>query len=115
MVEDGAPVAKELPPITPSPSAAVAAAQAVSSKMLERMRENRKDWRIEQVETLCRQVGLCCRPPKTGSHYKITSAVATNGILTIPANRPIKPVYIKLLIELADQHIEMMSRGERTK
>ncbi|MGD9615999.1 MAG: type II toxin-antitoxin system HicA family toxin [Alphaproteobacteria bacterium] len=69
---------------------------------LERMRANpRADWTIADVERLCREVGLKVTPPHRGSHYKVRRP--ENGtILTIPARRPIKPVYIRALVALAD-------------
>jgi hypothetical protein len=42
------------------------------SKRLEDMRNNpRGDWRIEDVETVCREHGILCSAPRGGgSHYK---------------------------------------------
>lgn len=88
----------------------------ISSKMLEKMRANPSNWKIDQVETLCQQVGLECRPARGGgSHFKVFGA-RLNGILTIPAKRPIKAVYIKRLVALADAHIaESMRLAEQTR
>ena len=73
-------------------------------RLLEKMRANPKaDWRIEDVETLCRQVGLTLSPPSGGSHYMVTSPHAAGG-LPVPFARPIKPIYIKKLVSLADAH-----------
>ena len=106
-------VAKEVAPQNLQPAASTI--PAVTSKMLERMRTNPADWKIENVETLCRQVGLECMPARGGgSHFKAWSA-HLNGILTIPAKRPIKPVYIKRLISLADAHIEKSASLESGK
>jgi hypothetical protein len=63
------------------------------------------DWVINDVQTLCRQTGLVCSSPKRGSHYKISSKHLP-GILTIPARKPIKPFYIKMLTALARAHTE---------
>lgn len=68
------------------------------------MRANPKaDWRIEDVETLCRQIGLTLSPPSGGTHYMVTSPHAAGG-LPVPFARPIKPIYIKKLVSLADAH-----------
>jgi hypothetical protein len=73
-----------------------------SGSMLERMRANpQADWTIADVERLCREVELTATPPRRGSHYKVCSP-KSGTILTIPARRPIKPVYIRALVVLAD-------------
>jgi hypothetical protein len=73
-------------------------------KLLEEMRANpRKDWLIKDVETLCSQIGLEFKPPRRGSHYKVLSN-HLEGMLTIPAHKPIKAPYIRHLVALADSH-----------
>lgn len=69
--------------------------------LLARMRRNPQgDWTIRDVERVCAQAGLRCTPPTGGgSHYKV-SHPARAEILTIPARRPIKPVYIRKLVQL---------------
>jgi hypothetical protein len=74
---------------------AVAAGREMMVRV-EDMRGNPKgDWRIGDVEVVCRQFGIFCQPSRGGgSHYKI----AHRGLaekLTIPARRPIKPIYIR--------------------
>jgi hypothetical protein len=72
-------------------------------EFLERMRANpRADWTIADVERLCRRCGLTITPPRGGSHYKVRDA-DSGATLTIPARRPIKPVYIRALVAVADQ------------
>ena len=75
---------------------------AQGDKLLERMRANGRDWRIEDVVSVCRAFGIECRPPRNGSHYKVKHASAVD-ILTIPAHRPIKPIYIRLLVRFVDE------------
>lgn len=73
------------------------------SKRLEAMRANPSgNWRIADVEALCREHDLRCSPPRGGgSHYKIAhSAVA--DMLSIPVARPIRPVYIRRLVRMVD-------------
>lgn len=80
--------------------------KAPSSKMLGKMAAAAKDWQIADVETLCKQVGLKCMPPRGGgSHYRVWSDEIA-GILTVPAKRPIKPPYIKTLVSLARAHLK---------
>jgi hypothetical protein len=70
-------------------------------KLLERMRSNPRDWRIEDVASVCRAHGVLCTAPRKGSHYKVKHA-SMEAILTIPAHRPIKPVYIRDLVSFVD-------------
>lgn len=70
-------------------------------KLLEAMRANPRDWRIADIERLCRAYGIACSAPRKGSHYKL-SHEAVAMILTIPAHRPIKPVYIRELARFVD-------------
>ena len=69
--------------------------------LLERMRSQPRDWRIGDIERLCRAFDIACTPPRTGSHYKVKHG-AVPLILTIPAHRPIKPVYIRELVRFVD-------------
>jgi hypothetical protein len=73
------------------------------SKRLERMRSNPKsDWAISDVEALCREFGVECGPARGGSsHYKVKHP-AVPFILTVPFKRPIKPVYVRKLVEFID-------------
>ena len=71
--------------------------------VVERMRSNPKgDWTIDDVRTACRQAGLRCDPPSGGSHWKV-SHPALRDVLTVPARRPIKPVYIRKLVRLVEE------------
>jgi hypothetical protein len=72
------------------------------AKLLEQMRQNPRDWRIEDVVTLCDAYDIACRPPAKGSHYKVKHGSRPH-VLTIPAHRPIKPVYIGVLVALVDE------------
>src|SRR5262249_33173432 len=73
-----------------------------AEKRLEAMRRNpAADWRIADVETVCGGLGIDCTPPAHGSHYTVSHA-SQRAILTIPARRPIKPVYIRALLHYID-------------
>ena len=67
---------------------------ANAEKLLAGMRANPRDWRIGDVERICAGFGVACTPPRAGSHYKVKHR-AMPGLLTVPARRPIKPVYIR--------------------
>jgi hypothetical protein len=75
---------------------------ARSSKLLAAMRSNPAgDWQIGDVARLCRRFGLECQAPRGGDHYKV-SHPAIADILTIPAQKPIKPIYIQRLVRFID-------------
>ena len=75
------------------------------SDLLERMRRNAAaDWNIRDVETICREYGLLLRTGK-GSHFHAKHPAARE-ILTIPARRPIKPVYIRKLVRYIETYGE---------
>jgi hypothetical protein len=75
-----------------------------AKKLLERMRANPRDWRIEDVEAVCGGFGIDCTPPRKGSHYKVKHP-SQQEILTVPAHRPIKAVYIVGLVAFIDSVI----------
>jgi hypothetical protein len=77
-----------------------------SDKRLQGMRKNpRNDWRIEDVEALCRNCGIRFSRPNKSSHAKVSDP-SQFQILTIPFNRPIKPVYIRNLVKFVDAVLE---------
>ncbi len=77
------------------------------SDLLERRRRNPAgDWQIRDVEAVCRECGLLFRPGKGTSHCHAKHPVARE-ILTIPARRPIKPVYIRRLVRYIEAHGEV--------
>ena len=74
-----------------------------ASDLLERMRRNSAgDWRIEDVERPCRDHGLLFRAGKTSHCHAKYPGV--HEILTIPARRPIKPVYIRKLVRYIEAY-----------
>lgn len=70
---------------------------------LELMRKNPSgDWRISDIEALCKEYGIDCKPPRGGgSHYKVSHPRLTEK-LTVPFKRPIKAVYIRRLVSFVD-------------
>ena len=59
------------------------------------------DWRITDVERVCRQFNIRCVPRSSGSHYKISHS-SQREIVTMPFRRPIRPVYIRKLVRFID-------------
>lgn len=71
-------------------------------KRLQAMRTNpRADWKIEDIQVVCRSHGVACLAPTRGDHYKVGHSTQID-ILTIPATRPIKVVYIKQFVAFID-------------
>jgi hypothetical protein len=64
------------------------------------MRHNpRADWRIEQLRTVADQYGIPRRQPGT-SH--VTFRPSRGDKLTVPAQRPIKAVYIRKFLAILE-------------
>jgi predicted RNA binding protein YcfA (HicA-like mRNA interferase family) len=71
-----------------------------SDKLLAAMRRNpRADWRIEQLKAIADRYGISYRQPG-GSHVTFRSPGGDK--LTIPARRPIKPVYIRQFLAMLE-------------
>jgi len=72
-----------------------------AAKLLDQMRRNPLDWRIDELRLVAERNGLTVQQGK-GSHVKFShSSLPT--ILAIPAGRPIKPIYVTRLISLIDK------------
>jgi hypothetical protein len=71
-----------------------------ADKLLAAMRRNPAgDWTIEDIRRLCDVLGWTCLPPTGGgSHWKV-AIPGSEAILTIPARRPVKPIYIRKLMD----------------
>lgn len=77
-----------------------------SSKRLEKMEQNPNGWNIEDViNTACDYGFSFRRPGKGGSH--VTLKHPKGFRLTVPARRPIKPIYIKKLVNLIKEVSEL--------
>jgi hypothetical protein len=86
--------------------------RSAADELLEKMRANpAAGWRLANVETVCRAYGVACDPPSGGgSHYKISHASQRN-ILTLPFRRPIKPIYVRKLVQFIDHVRSADERG----
>jgi len=71
-----------------------------ASKILGKMRNNPTCWRIEDLKTVADRFKIEYRQPGT-SH--VTFRHPSGAKLTVPARRPIKPVYVKKFLELIDE------------
>lgn len=76
-----------------------------ADKLLEQMRNNPRDWRIEDVKTVAQSLSIDWRN-MGGSHH----VFGISGIpekVCIPAHRPIKPAYIRQFVALIDKIREL--------
>lgn len=69
-------------------------------KILEKMRNNPRDWQIADLEGIAGRLGIIVRRGK-GSHVSF-SHPSWIDILTVSAHRPIKPIYVKKFLLLID-------------
>lgn len=61
-----------------------------TKKLLEKMRHNPRDWRIDQLETIARHYGINVR--KSGGSHVVFDHAKWIELLCVPAHRPIKPI-----------------------
>jgi hypothetical protein len=71
-----------------------------ADKTLEAMRNNPRDWRISQFESVAQAFAVNCRK-SVGSHV-IFEHPASIEALSVPAHRPIKPIYVQRFVRLID-------------
>lgn len=71
-----------------------------ADKIIEKMRNNPRDWQITDIETVAKRFGVTMRQGK-GSHVSFTHPRWVD-ILTVPAHRPIKAIYVKKFVSLID-------------
>ncbi len=69
-------------------------------KLIIKMRTNARDWRIDDLKAIAERVGVDYRQPGT-SH--VTFRLSNGSKVTVPAHKPIKPIYIKLFLELLEE------------
>jgi hypothetical protein len=73
---------------------------ARAEKTLDRMRANPRDWRIAQLEAVAASFGVNCRKP--GGSHVIFEHPGVIEALSVPARRPIKPIYVMRFVRLID-------------
>lgn len=72
-----------------------------AEKTLTAMRENpRADWRIGQLESVAKAFGVNVR--KSGGSYVVFEHRSSIEALSVPARRPIKPIYVQRFVLLID-------------
>ena len=70
-----------------------------AAKLLASMRRTQLDWKISDFQTVARQNGIDWRHQKS-SHCVFTRE--DGRTLSVPAHRPIKPIYVQKFVELID-------------
>lgn len=73
---------------------------ARAEKTLDAMRENPRDWRVASLESVAAAYGVNGRKP--GGGHVIFEHPAVVEALSVPARRPIKPVYVTRFVRFID-------------
>jgi hypothetical protein len=74
---------------------------AAADKLLEKMRRNPKaDWTIADLQNIAKRNGIGWRAAG-GSH--VIFLPERGPTITVPARRPIKPVYVEKFVEMIDK------------
>ncbi len=75
-----------------------------ADKILFKMRANPRDWRLDTIETVAKRFNINVR--KSGGSHVVYSHPDSAIVVTIPAHRPIKPVYIRQFLALIDEIVD---------
>lgn len=73
---------------------------ARGDKTLDALRANPRDWRIAQLETVAKRYGVNVRKP--GGSHVVFEHPAVVQALSVPARRPIKPIYVQRFVRMID-------------
>ena len=79
-------------------------------KAIQKMRKNHSGWRIEELQAIAEKHCIEWLKPGSGGSHIIFSSPGARAIVSVPAKRPIKPVYVKQFLALIDA-----ARGINTK
>lgn len=74
---------------------------ARGDKTLAAMRNNPRDWRIASLEAVAAATGVNVRKPG-GSHVVFEHPEVAEA-LSVPARRPIKPIYVQRFVRFIEQ------------
>ena len=77
-------------------------ANVAAGKTLQKMRKRQIGWLIEELQAVVEDNFVECHKPGRGGSHVIFSAPGVREIVSVPAKRPIKPVYIKQSLALID-------------
>lgn len=71
-----------------------------ADKTLADMRANPRDWRITSLEAVAAAFGVNIRKP--GGSHVVFEHPAVAEALSVPARRPIKPIYVRRFVRLIE-------------
>ena len=75
------------------------------TKLPDAMRNNPRDWRIDDLISVARQLEIECRN-HGGSHHGFSYRGVEDDV-SVPAHRPIKPIYVRQFLILVDSVKEL--------
>lgn len=70
-------------------------------KALRKMKRNPRDWRIEELESIARRLRM--KIYKGAGRHVIFRHDGSSRALSIPADRPVKPVYIRQFLDIVNE------------
>lgn len=88
---------------------------SAADKTLQKMRRNQTGWRIDELQAIANENGVGWRKPGHGGSHVIFSATGVREIVSVPAMRPIKPVYIRQFLALIDNAVEVNQDEHKNK
>jgi hypothetical protein len=88
---------------------------ATAGKTLRKMRRNQTGWPIDELQAVANENGVEWRKPGHGGSHVIFSAPDVREIVSVPAKRPIKPVYIRQFLALIDNTVEVKQDEHKNK
>jgi hypothetical protein len=75
-----------------------------AEKLLNKMRSNPRDWRLDAIETVAKRFDISVR--KSGGSHVVLSHPDSAMVVTVPAHRPIKPIYVRQFLALLEEILE---------
>lgn len=66
------------------------------------MRQNPRGWHIQDLTVVASESNVDWRRPGRGGSHVIFSAHGVREIVSVPSERPIKPIYIKQFLALVN-------------
>lgn len=75
----------------------------IDKKLRSMVTNPQGDWSIEDLKSIAKRYGIIYRQPGT-SH--VTFRTRSGVMLTVPAHKPIKPIYVKKFVELVNYYGE---------
>jgi predicted RNA binding protein YcfA (HicA-like mRNA interferase family) len=81
-----------------------------ADRTLARMRANPRDWRIASLEAVAAAHGVNIRKPG-GSHVVFEHPAVAEAV-SVPARRPIKPVYVRRFVALIEAAVRANEASE---